>query len=68
MASLHARHAVLALILGLMFVLQVLTIVPIALVVFPFALIAGIRDPARRERRVMGPLDPPGNQSLRRKP
>lgn len=67
MASPHARHAVLALVLGLSFILQALAIVPIALVVFPFALVAGIRDPARRERRVMGPLDPPGNQSFRRK-
>jgi len=61
------RYVVFAVLLGLGCVLQLLLIVPAALFAFPFVLIAGVRAPRSRDRHMMGPLDPPGNQSPRRK-
>ncbi len=61
------RYVVFAVLLGLGCVLQLLLIVPVALFAFPFVLFAGVRVPLSRERHVTGPLDPPGNQSPRRK-
>lgn len=60
------RYIVLAVLLGLGALLELLLIVPVALFVLPFVLVASVRVPRSRERHVMGPLDPPGNPSTRR--
>jgi len=61
------HHAAIAVLLGIHFVLQLFLIVPIALVVFPLALIAGMGAHSR-EHRVMSLPEPPGNQKPRRRP
>ena len=61
------HHVVVAVLLGLHFILQLLLILPIALVVFPLVLVTGFGHHTH-EWGVRGPFEPPGNQSTRRKP